>query len=194
MRTERQRDLAAVVDIVFQDVPNNPTARTGDERAIRALPRERLGEIGGRPAVEAPGDHRPCSLQALDELGGGARRCAVVVPAVERVERRVALAHPAPEPAEPRADDVGGEEPDRALPGGVAERQVLRRQRGDHLDQEALMLRPAPIEHGERIRRRHRCPFRPFLRRLWRDPPPMVAPKSELAWSIHPRWVALPRP
>lgn len=79
MAPEDLRDLARVMEIVLQDVPDHPLAREG-LGAGAALSREVDVEIVRRPAPKAVLDHRPRRVERLDDLGCAARVILVVLP------------------------------------------------------------------------------------------------------------------
>src|SRR4029450_8589816 len=65
-----QRDLAAVVEIVLDQVPDDPLPGEG-LGARRPPARELDGQIVRCPTPQTVVDHRPRPFETLDDLGGG---------------------------------------------------------------------------------------------------------------------------
>src|SRR5689334_20553770 len=72
VHAEGERELAAVVQIVFEHVPDDPGARQVDDLAVPIV-LERLLHVGGTPAGNALRHELPGTVEALNELGGCSR-------------------------------------------------------------------------------------------------------------------------
>src|SRR5260221_552962 len=94
VHAERERDFAAVVQVVLDQVPDDPGARQMDDGAIPVIG-EGLLHVGGTPARHTSGHQMPDMVEGLHELGGGgdgrpqpqcnlvpARDCLQLLPAV----------------------------------------------------------------------------------------------------------------
>ena len=90
MHAERQEQLAAVVQVVLENPPDDPLARIA-VGLLALLLDEDIGQTSWRPAVEALAHHLPGRLQSLDQLGGGARWRAVRIPGFEGGEGGISL-------------------------------------------------------------------------------------------------------
>src|SRR5215813_13989588 len=105
MHAERERDLTAVMQIMFNEVPDYPRARDG--RWLAGV----LACIGLLPVGRGPTGDRflhplPRSLQAIDQFGRIARWHPLAVPCSQDCKLVAALTHQLIEPARPRANHV----------------------------------------------------------------------------------------
>ncbi len=162
MRAQRERHLAAVVEIVFDQVPDHPLARQDG----------RLAWIGHGPLLwRRAGDRRvhqlPRGFQAAHQLGGRAGWPSLAIPGAKLHQRLPSLAQQAVEPAPARTDNMPHQSVDRAQAGPDAEGKLLLSEGRNRLDQERLVVAPArrspprskvvrsslaPSEHGYGIR------------------------------------------
>src|SRR5437588_12682338 len=69
VHTEGERELAAVVQVVFEHMPDDPGARQLDRRAIPVVG-EGLVHVSGTPAGQAIRHALPGAVEALGQLGG----------------------------------------------------------------------------------------------------------------------------
>jgi hypothetical protein len=141
-----QEQLAAVVHIVLDDVPDDPLAR---ERLV--APDKLLAKIGGGPAFQAVVDHPPGALQPLFQLGGAALGLAVVIPGLQLLQPGVTLAHDGVEPPDARGDDMRGDDPDRALIWRGAQGKLLWSQRRDGGGEQILIAVPVAVIGRQRL-------------------------------------------
>jgi hypothetical protein len=116
------RDLAAMVGVVLDQVPDDPCPGDDPDLAVASTPRELHLEVLGRPSTEGLFEQRPRPLEGVGELGGRARMVFVVLPAriLERQVRhggRLDTEH-VPDGGVALAEDVV--EPVRARAGHVA--------------------------------------------------------------------------
>src|SRR5207237_8034189 len=70
VHAEGERELAAVVQVVFEHMPDHPGARQLDWRAIPVVGKG-LVHVGGTPARQTIRHELPGALEALGQLGGG---------------------------------------------------------------------------------------------------------------------------
>src|SRR5512146_2050143 len=112
IHAEGERDLAAVVQVVLEHVPDDPRARKLDALAVPVVG-EGLPHVGGTPAGKAISHELPGVVERLRQLGaeGTRRSCRPyrLVPACIRAQRLAAiLAQELGEPVHAAADDVQG--------------------------------------------------------------------------------------
>src|SRR6185437_9069932 len=112
VRAQDQGDLAAVVDVVLGDVPDDEAAISPGPRAVRSRRGAlELGlEVVRRPPAQTRRDVAPGLVEGGADRGGvrlGYVR--VVVHAGQALQLLVPLTHPAVEPPGPRGDDVARE-------------------------------------------------------------------------------------
>lgn len=72
---KRERDFAAVVEVMFDAAPDDPLTRKARRLLILHL-REHVVQGGLGPANESPMNHLPGGLQPTDQLGGTSGGCA----------------------------------------------------------------------------------------------------------------------
>src|SRR3954463_6753959 len=131
---EDLRDLASVMDVVLQHVPDDPAAMMCPRRSMGAgRSDDGPREVVGIPASKAVVDDRPRPCEPVHQLPGASRVVVDVLPpgvverqtrdgrsvdAEEVAGRRVALAEDVVEPVRSRTGDVRGQLPDGPLVRG----------------------------------------------------------------------------
>src|SRR5690242_3552822 len=90
VHAESERELAAVVQVGFEDVPDDPGAREVDDLAVPVV-LEGLLHVVGAPAGQAIGHHVPGEVEALHQLVGGAGGRVGLVPACGRFDVRTGI-------------------------------------------------------------------------------------------------------
>src|SRR2546426_284829 len=108
--------LSAVVNVMFEHMPDTPLARTcGTLFVVRMW--EDLLKIGRSPASKGVLDHLPAHLKSSHQLGGGAHWLSLLLPCFlpysqghefcfQGREFCFALAHPHVEPPDAARDDM----------------------------------------------------------------------------------------
>src|SRR2546421_4450588 len=76
---QRERDLAAVVEVMFDGAPDNRLTREARGFLVLHL-YENIVQVGRCPANESRRNHLPGGLQPTYQLDGTSRRCAREVP------------------------------------------------------------------------------------------------------------------
>src|SRR5262249_62314886 len=78
MHAERERQFAAVVQVVLDDMPEHPLTRIPGFITAVVFPwipvLKLFRKIGGRPATQGILDHRTSGLQSSGQFGGAAPR------------------------------------------------------------------------------------------------------------------------
>jgi hypothetical protein len=112
VHAEGERDLAAMVQVVFEHMPDHPGARQLDWRAIPVVGKG-LVHVGGIPARQTIRHELPGAVEALGQLGGGwdghPQRPRNLVPTRIHLHLLAAVfAQEIDEPVGTAADDVQG--------------------------------------------------------------------------------------
>src|SRR5712691_2524212 len=110
MHTQCERKLATVVQIVLDDVPDDPLART----LLIVSCQKGLAKVCSRPAAQAILHQVPGSIKSTDKLGCFSGGGTFVIPSVESLHIRPALLHYPVEPSGAGCDDMTGELANRA--------------------------------------------------------------------------------
>src|SRR5258706_13519263 len=110
VHAEGERELAAVVQVVCEHMPDHPGARQLDWRAIPVVGKG-LVHVGGTPARQAIRHELPGAVEALGQLGDGwdgwPQRQRSLVPTRIHLHLLAAVfAHEIGEPEGTAADDV----------------------------------------------------------------------------------------
>src|SRR5262249_56220624 len=94
MHAERERQFAAVVQVVLDDMPEHPLTRIPGFITAVVFPwipvLKLFRKIGGRPATQGILDHRTSGLQSSGQFGGAALRVAAPLPLPPRRPGRAA--------------------------------------------------------------------------------------------------------
>jgi hypothetical protein len=154
-----------VVEVVLDQVPDDPRPGDDPDLAVASAPRELHLEVLGRPSVEGLLEQRPRPLEGVGELGRRAWMALVVLPTrvLEREVRHgglfdaehvpdggVALAEDVGEPVRARARHVARELPDRPLERRRPRGELLGVQRPDRVEEQSLVP-SQPWTNGSRI-------------------------------------------
>lgn len=83
MRAQRHEKFAAVIEVVFENVPDDPLARVGVFLSLIDFS-VGMGQIGNGPAREIILEHLPGDLQTVDEVGDATSRLIRAVPVEKR--------------------------------------------------------------------------------------------------------------
>src|SRR5579875_1777884 len=103
MCAQRQTDLATMVQVMLDHMPDDPLARAGAPTCEKLLI-----QIVGCPAGQAVAHRPPGNLKPLLEFGGIVGPAPVAIPHTHRLEFGATLAHPLVEPPCARSNNVDG--------------------------------------------------------------------------------------
>src|SRR5215207_2484053 len=106
MHAEREADLAAVMDIMLNEMPDDPLPRDDRRLAIVIVARIGLLPISRCPAGDCLMHALPCGLQAADQFVSTARWHSLAIPCTQIRKLLAAFAHQLIEPACPCADHM----------------------------------------------------------------------------------------
>src|SRR5215207_1781466 len=106
MHAEREADLAAMMEIMFDEMPDNPLPRDNRGLAVIVVARIGLLPVGRRPASNCLMHALPCDLQAVNEFGSIAFRHSLTIPCTQIGKLLAALTHQLVKPACPSADHM----------------------------------------------------------------------------------------
>ena len=140
---EAEGDLTTVMNVVLDEVPDDPLARALGPLSSRVgrWPYKLLSEISRRPALQPRLDHREALLEPPDDLVSGPRsERLILIPIGHQPELGRTLPHPRMHPSGPGRHDVTRERPHRPQMRGSSKIQLGRVQRRDHLYQPLLVV------------------------------------------------------
>jgi len=107
MHAQGQRNFAAMMEIVLDNVPDNPLACQVKHLAIARF-LEDVIEVGGRPAGERGLEHVPGDFEAVDQFCDASGGRAFFIPGFQGQDNLcVAFAHALVKPADTGADNMG---------------------------------------------------------------------------------------
>jgi len=135
---QRERDLAAVVEVMFNGAPDNPLTREARRLLVLHL-YENLVQVGRCPTNESRIHHLPGGLKPTNQLGGTSRRCAWEVPFFHWSQLSTPFAHEQVEIADTATNDMGHIFPNRAEMWSDSQGKLFGRERGNSLNQESLI-------------------------------------------------------
>src|ERR1700694_266760 len=107
IRAEKKRDLAAMMEIVLDNVPDNPLACQVKHLAIARF-LEDVIEVGRRPAGERGLEHMPGDFEAVDQFCDASAGRGFFISGFQGQDNLcVAFAHALVNPADAGADNMG---------------------------------------------------------------------------------------
>src|SRR5215216_2268652 len=106
MHTERKANLAAVMEIMLNEMPDNPLPCDDRRLAVIVVARIGLLPVGRRPAGDRFLHALPRSLQAVDQFVSTASWHPLAIPGTQIRKLLAAFAHQLIEPARPSADHM----------------------------------------------------------------------------------------
>src|SRR5215472_5632505 len=130
MHAKRKTDLAPMVQVMLQHVPDDPAPLVGIGVTL-AHARECVSEILRSKARERRLHRLPSGRQALYQLIGYTRRSMGAVPLMIGTKRFVAFAEDVVEPPCPHSNDMASQLLNGAQLWCGSERQLLRGQGGE---------------------------------------------------------------
>src|SRR5437667_11876616 len=95
--TKRERNFAAVVKVMFDNVPEDPLAREAIGFLVMYT-RENIVQVGGCPASEGRINHLPRGLKPANQLSGTSWGCVRFIPFFQWSNLSTAFAHEHVEP------------------------------------------------------------------------------------------------
>ncbi len=161
MTPEDERDLAAMMALVLDQVPDDPGSR---RQAVIAVTTKPDRQVVQRPPPQARVDHRPCLLERIDDLARRTRSGLVVLPSgiaegkagyrrafdAEQVAHGcIALAKNVVEPEGARPSHVAGDLPDGPPVRGRSKGELLGLQVAQGVQEQTLVVGPAGVERLE---------------------------------------------
>src|SRR5438067_6698652 len=154
VHTEGERELAAVVQVVFEHMPDDPGARQLHCRAIPVVGKG-LVHVGGTPARQTIRHELPGAVEALGQLGGGwdgrPQLQRNLVPTRIHLHLLAAVfAQEIGEPAGSAADDVQGILADGAQVRCGAQLKLLGGERRQRSFDVILVRFPGGVERRKR--------------------------------------------
>src|SRR6266508_544581 len=106
MHAECEADLAAMMQIMFNEMPDNPLPRDNRGLAVIVVARISLLPVGRRPAGDRFLHTLPRGLQAVDQFVSTAFWHSLTIPCAQIRKLLAAFAHQLIEPACPSADHM----------------------------------------------------------------------------------------
>jgi hypothetical protein len=145
-----KRELAAVVQVMFHHMPDDPGARHVDVLAVPVVG-EGVSHILRTPARQTIRHALPGAVEGLHQLGGRSGARAGLIPARERLHVGTAVfAQELGEPAGTAADDVQGILADGAQVRRGAQLKLLGGERRERPFDVILVRFPGGVERRER--------------------------------------------
>jgi len=142
MHPKAEGDLAAVMNVVLDKVPDDPLARTLGPLSglVWPGPDKLLSEISRRPPRQPRLDHCEALLEPPDDLGGRPRgQRLILIPIGHRAKLRRPLPHPGVHPPSACGNDMARQRPHGHEGRRSDNIQLSLIKRRDHLHQPALM-------------------------------------------------------
>src|SRR5258707_8110246 len=147
--TQGKGNFAAVVQIVLDDVPDDPLACQATYLAIARF-LEDVIEVSGRPAGERGLEHMPGDFEAVDQFCGASGGRAFFIPGLQGQDNPcVAFAHAHVKPADTGADNMGHVFANAAQMGSWPQSELLSRKRSNGGDEKLLVLLPALVKREQ---------------------------------------------